>query len=104
MYEQHAQFIDGSNSTEAGIIVMQERMNSKRLKVFANCTEWFDEFRLYHRKEGLIVKEHDDLMSATRMGTIMCRIAKPILLPNYGQPNPQGAPIAKGVDDSPWGV
>ena len=38
-----------------------------RLKVFAHLADWFEEFRLYHRKDGLIVKERDDLISATRV-------------------------------------
>ena len=50
--------------------------NEKDLdKVFANLTEWMEEFRMYHRKDGLIVKERDDLMSATRIAIMMLRIA-----------------------------
>jgi hypothetical protein len=44
--------------------------------VFAGLSEWFEEFRLYHRLDGKIVKERDDLMSATRVGVMMRRIAK----------------------------
>ena len=31
---------------------------------------------MYHRKEGLIVKERDDLMSATRYAIMMLRFAE----------------------------
>jgi hypothetical protein len=37
---------------------------------------WFDEFRLYHRKNGIIVKERDDIISATRYAVMMRRFAK----------------------------
>ena len=46
-----------------------------RLKVFAHLNDWWEEFRLYHRKNGLIVKENDDLMSATRYAMMMRRAA-----------------------------
>ena len=67
---------DGGYGLEAGIIMMLDRMTTGRLKVFANLGEWFEEFRMYHRKDGLIVKERDDLMSATRIALMMLRIAK----------------------------
>jgi hypothetical protein len=41
-------------------------METGRLKVAAHLNDWFEEFRLYHRKDGRIVKERDDLMDATR--------------------------------------
>jgi Terminase RNaseH-like domain len=45
---------------------MLDRMQSGRFKVFKHLNDWFDEFRLYHRKDGRVHKEGDDLMSATR--------------------------------------
>lgn len=104
MHSQHAQFLDGSNSTEIGVLQMKERMDTGRLKVFETCGDWFEEFRMYHRKEGLIVKEDDDLMSATRQAIMMLRIAKPILYPGYGVRPAGGSSIkiAEGVDDSPF--
>jgi len=38
--------------------------------------EWFEEFRLYHRKDGRVHKEGDDLMSATRYAVMMLRYAE----------------------------
>ena len=38
--------------------------------------EWLEEFRLYHRKNGLIVKQNDDLLDSTRYGVMMIRFAK----------------------------
>lgn len=66
----------GGYGVEAGISEMLQRMQTGRFKVFSNLTDWFDEYRMYYRKDGLIVKEHDDLMSATRIGVMMLRFAK----------------------------
>lgn len=73
MLFQHAQFEDGTNGVEAGITDMYERMETGRLKVFAHLLDWFEEFELYHRKDGLIVKLNDDLISATRYAIMMKR-------------------------------
>lgn len=64
-------------STEAGIQAMLTRMMTGKFKVFSHLESWFEEFRLYHRKDGLIVKERDDLMSATRIGIMDLRFAIP---------------------------
>lgn len=65
----------GGYGLEAGIQEMLMRMQTGRLKVFKHLADWMDEYRGYHRKDGLIVKEHDDLMSATRIGVMMLRFA-----------------------------
>jgi hypothetical protein len=49
---------------------MLSRMEAGKFKVFAELNDWFEEFRLYHRKDGRVVKERDDLMSATRYAVI----------------------------------
>lgn len=79
MLPERATFIDGGNGVEAGIMEMLERMKTNRFKVFSTETEWLEEFRLYHRKDGKIVKERDDLISATRYAIMMLRhaITKP---------------------------
>jgi hypothetical protein len=72
MLQEHAKFPDErGNGVEAGLMEMLMRMESGRFKVFSHLTEWFDEFRLYHRKDGKVVKEYDDILSATRYG-LMC--------------------------------
>lgn len=73
MMNARATFEDGSNGLEAGIAEMHDRMQTGRLKVFSNLSEWFEEFNLYHRKDGLIVKQNDDLLSATRYAIMMRR-------------------------------
>jgi hypothetical protein len=75
MLRLHATHGDGGFGLEAGIMAMLDRMKTGRLKVFAHLSEWFEEFRLYHRKDGLIVKQRDDLISATRVGLMMLRHA-----------------------------
>jgi phage terminase large subunit-like protein len=65
----------GGNGVEAGVLDMLDRMQSGRLKVFSNLNDWFEEFRMYHRKDGKIVKLDDDLMSATRYANMMKRHA-----------------------------
>lgn len=66
----------GGYSLEAGIQEMLQRMQTGRFKVAEHLNDWFEEYRLYHRKDGLIVKDHDDLMSATRVGVMMLRHAR----------------------------
>ena len=62
-------------STEAGIQIMLTRMETGRFKVFSHLSDWLEEFRGYHRKDGLLVKVRDDLMSATRMAIFDLRFA-----------------------------
>ena len=75
MLKDRATFEDGSNGVEAGLMDMLDRMQTGRFKVFSNMDDWFSEFRLYHRKDGKIVKKADDLMSATRYALMMKRKA-----------------------------
>jgi phage terminase large subunit-like protein len=98
MLPEHAQFSDGSRSTEAGIVEMQERMRSNRFKVFSTCDQWFEEFRMYHRKDGLIVKMNDDIMSATRIAVMDRRHAKVISLDLSGNLKRSGPTMARDVD------
>jgi phage terminase large subunit-like protein len=73
---EQAKFEDGSNGVEAGVSEMLIRMQTGRWKVFSTCTGWLEEFRLYHRKDGKIVKERDDLISASRYAMMMKRYAE----------------------------
>lgn len=75
LLRMRATFPDGSYGLEAGIAEMLDRMQTGRLLVFSHLADWFEEFNLYHRKDGLIVKLNDDLMSATRYGLMMRRFA-----------------------------
>jgi hypothetical protein len=75
MLPMRATFEDGSFGVEAGIAEMYDRMQTGRLKVFSHLAQWFEEFNLYHRVDGLIVKKADDLMAATRYAIMMRRFA-----------------------------
>ena len=66
----------GGNGVEAGLMDMLDRMQTGRLKVAKHLHDWWEEFRLYHRKDGKVFKENDDLMSATRYALMMLRHAK----------------------------
>lgn len=76
MLKERATFEDGTNGVEAGLADMLTRMQTQRFKVFGHLSDWFEEFRLYHRKDGMVVKQADDLMSATRYALMMRRFAK----------------------------
>ncbi len=56
----------GSNSVEEGLMAMLQSMEAGKFKVFNTLPHWFEEYRMYHRKEGKVVALRDDLMSATR--------------------------------------
>lgn len=86
MLSDHSKHPDGSNSTEAGIMLMDERMKNGKFKVAAHLSEWWEEFRLYHRKDGQIVKVRDDIMSATRIAVMSLRFSKAV---------PLGGPMGK---------
>jgi hypothetical protein len=74
MFAHHATFATGGYATEAGIMEMQQRFTSGRLKVCTHLLDWWEEFVSYHRDEkGDIVKVHDDLMSATRILVMMAK-------------------------------
>lgn len=77
MIAERAQFADDrGNSVEASCADLLDRMQTGRFKVFRHLGDWFEEFRTYHRKDGRIVEEHDDLISATRYGAMCLRFAR----------------------------
>ncbi len=80
---QHARYPDnpdgtsGAGGVEAGLMDMLDRMQSGRFKVFRHLEDWFAEFRIYHRDNGMVVKRNDDLMCATRYALMCLRFAAP---------------------------
>lgn len=80
MMEGPAMWPEGGNSTEAGVLEMDQRMQTGRFKVASHLTEWFEEYRLYHRDKGVIVKFKDDLLSATRIGIMAKRFGRQVNL------------------------
>ena len=76
MLPEHSTFAQGGYSLEARVLEFMDRMQTGRLKVAEHLMEWFEEYRLYHRKKGLIVKDRDDLISATGYLMMMLRFAR----------------------------
>lgn len=106
MLGEHATNADGSNSVEAAVLDMLERMNDGRWKVLDGlCPLWMEEKRLYHREDGKIVKEFDDLVSASRYAMMMLRHARvPQLLRDPFGFSERGEPgqTAVGVGQVEW--
>lgn len=84
MMASHATHPDGGFATEPGIMDLEVAMREGRFKVNRLMTDWFAEFRMYHRDEktGQIVKVGDDLMSATRIAWMARRHASIVPLGN----------------------
>ena len=55
------------NAVETGLYAVWQRLSNGKLKVFRSMSNWFSEYRGYHRNEkGAIVKDKDHYMDATR--------------------------------------
>jgi hypothetical protein len=96
MLPQHAMHAAGGYGTEAGVAEILGGMRDGRFKVCGHLSEWFEEFRTYHRDKGLI----DDLMSATRIAVMARRFAREAPLGSKvmrRDPDPNGH-MADGVD------
>lgn len=83
LHQERATFEDGSIGVEAGVMKILDRMQRGQFKVFSHLEDWFEEFRLYHRKDGKIVKEFDDLMDSSRYGIMGLRHAITEPRPEY---------------------
>lgn len=81
----------GGNSVEFGIAEILSRMQTGRFKVFKNLSPWLEEFRMYHREDGKIVKRFDDLMDATRYAALSIRNATVEFIKIKKAVPPQGA-------------
>jgi phage terminase large subunit-like protein len=77
MLHDHAQFEDGGISVEAGVQEMHDRMRGGRWKVFRGANDdWLEEYSMYHRKDGLLVKDGEDAISASRYAMVMRRFGQ----------------------------
>lgn len=65
----------GGNKIMPGIDEMSIRMNDSRLKIVDSVYEFWEEYRTYHTKDGIIVDIDDDFMSAVRYIVMMIRHA-----------------------------
>ena len=76
MLHEHATFEnEGGYGFEAGVSEMLVRMQVGKLKFFRTCGACLEEAAYYHRVDGLVVKERDDLLSAIRIAMMMRRYA-----------------------------
>jgi phage terminase large subunit-like protein len=66
----------GNFKVEPGINAMAERLLTGRMKVFRTCRDWLEEYRMYHREDGIIHPLQDDLMSASRYAVQSLRFAE----------------------------
>lgn len=103
MLANHATFETGGYSREAAVMEIADRATTGRLKVASHLWDFFEEFRLYHRKDGMIVKAEDDLMSALEKAIMMKRFARQVSLGSKVARRPQQR-IALGVDANAWGA
>ena len=55
-----------NSSVEAGLLCILERMQTGKVKIFQHLDDLFSELRMYHRKDGKIVKKFDDAVDAMR--------------------------------------
>ena len=102
MTPTNATWIDGGISVEAGITEIMQREETARFRVAAHLEDYFAERRLYHRKDGLIVKAMDDTLDAARIGIMGKRFAKPVPLIGGVARRNNRQTIAKGVDFDPF--
>lgn len=73
---KHSTWVEGGNSVETGLYLLNDLMAKGKFKVFRGNEDWLAEFRQYHRAEnGKIVKVRDDLLDATRYAFMMSRYA-----------------------------
>jgi phage terminase large subunit-like protein len=98
MLADHATWPDGGLSTEAAILEMQERTVTGRFKVANHLADFFQEWDMYHRKDGIIVKVQDDILSATQKGLMMKRYARNVALGSHGASRNRGPQEASDVD------
>jgi phage terminase large subunit-like protein len=65
-------------SLEGGVTEIDQRERAGKWKVSRSCVLYLEERRLYHRKDGEIIKLRDDVLSASRYGCMMRRFFKPL--------------------------
>jgi hypothetical protein len=86
MLPTHATFKDDGYSFENGIAEMESRFATGRLLIASHLTEFFDEYRGYHRVNNLVHKVDDDLLSACRVLCMQIRSAKVLVAGRPGEP------------------
>ena len=88
----------GSQPREPIIESVYSRMKTGRFKVFRTCRAWISEQQRYHRKDGQVVDEDDDLISATHYAVMELRNAR------QEENMVEHIRFAEGVDYDPLGA
>ena len=83
-------------STNAPLDLMLQWMRTGRFKVARHCRDWFEEKRSYYRKDGVLVRKLDDVISASRYAFMMRRLA--IIAPTGIVSRPRAAQPIVGPD------
>jgi hypothetical protein len=66
-----------ANSLEGGIAEIDLREQHGKWKISRSCVCYLEERRLYHRRDGEVVKQREDVLSAARYGLMMRRHFRP---------------------------
>jgi len=66
----------GGQPTEPVVNDVCERIETGRFKVFPHCRQWMDEFRSFHRKDGVIQVKKDDALKASFYALMELRNAR----------------------------
>lgn len=84
MLPKHAQFASGGFSTEAAVADLDQRLQKGGapggIRIREDLGDLYEELRMYHRKDGMIVKLRDDLISALHKALMMLRYARAVPL------------------------
>jgi len=93
MLEERTTFESGGNSVEMGLSMMLNMMVLGKFKVFSQLEMFFEEFRLYHRKDGKVVKTRDDFLDAVRYAIMSLR---------HAETEPYDGPIEEDNNTGYW--
>jgi len=78
IWHEHATFKEGGYSPEAAVQALMSRMQTGRFKAFSHLEQFWQEVSTYHRKDGKLVQERDDVLSALFKCVMMLRFARTI--------------------------
>lgn len=67
--------VGGAQPVEPILMELQQLMGGGGFKAFSTCGPFWEEYRMYHRKEGILTKMNDDVMKALFYAVMMRRFA-----------------------------
>lgn len=83
----------GRQEEEPIITDILQRMVTGRWKVFSSCSYWLEEFRSYHRKNGILVANREDVLKASFYAMMMIRFAAPKIIRNVNRATPKALTV-----------